>query len=84
LKDNEKIARGRAVQDMMMTNGWKYVEEYLKKRIQQGRNSLVNGSFSDIGEVKSLQSEVLTCENILGKLDRWVEEAHRLEQGYHS
>ncbi len=78
MKQDEKEARGRQVEAMMLGEGWQWTEEALKKEIESVENSLLTGSFSDISEVKELQGRLSGLKFLFDKLDRWIEEKNRI------
>jgi len=81
--DNEqRINRGRTVEDLKHMPGWEYIEDELKNEIKSVTSSLKNGNFSNLSEVTRLQGKDEGLNFILNKLEGWIKEKNQLEQGY--
>lgn len=75
---DEKIKRGQAISEMKMSKGWKYIKDYLDKRIELLEHSLLAGGFSNIEDYNLKHQEYMTYLSFLKELDRWEDEANSL------
>lgn len=75
MNSKEKEARAYAVREMTLGKGWQYVEADIKNEINSAKDSLINGSFSNISEVQVIQEKIKTLQMILSRIQRWIGEA---------
>jgi len=73
----EKETRAYAIREMTLGRGWKYLETDINNEIKSAKNSLYNGSFSNISEVHVIQERIQTLEMVLNRIERWKNEAQQ-------
>ncbi len=77
MNQKEKEARAHAIREMTLGKGWKYLQADLQNEINSAKNSLSNGSFSDISEVHVIQEKLKSLQMILSRVERWKGETQK-------
>lgn len=69
------IETGQALEEMLETDGWKYVDQWMQTQEKQATKDLTSKRFTDLGEVKALQVKIQTFRELRGEID------HRIRKG---
>lgn len=69
------IEIGQALEEMLETDGWKYLESWIQQQETKAANDLKTKDFADLGEVRALQVKIKTYKELRGEID------HRIKKG---
>ena len=73
--DDLKI--GAQLEDMIQTEGWEYVEEWIKGREKVVTAALKGRKFQDISEVFELQAELKAYGMLVSEVKHKIEQARK-------
>jgi hypothetical protein len=76
--DDLKI--GALLEEMMLTEGWEYIEGWIKHREKILTSALKNRKFTDISEVKELQAELKAYAMLISEVRHRVEQARKARE----
>lgn len=74
----EKIRRAKAVEELITFDGWNFIKDEINKRIDMAKKDLINGSFSDLIDVKEKQIEISKYNELFIVIDGIIAEGKRL------
>jgi hypothetical protein len=69
------IEIGQALEEMLETDGWKYIETWVQQQENKAASDLKTKEFTDLSEVKALQVKLKTYKELRGEIN------HRIQKG---
>lgn len=69
------IEIGQALEEMLETDGWKYIENWIQQQETKAASDLQTKAFTDMSEVKTLQVKLKTYKELRGEI------SHRIQKG---
>jgi hypothetical protein len=75
LLDSLKI--GAQLEDMIQTEGWEYIETWIKNREKVVTAALKGRQFTDIAEVRELQAELKAYAMLISDVKHRIEQARK-------
>lgn len=74
------IKLGAQLADMMLTGGWKYVEDWIKRKEKVALSALKSRKFADLTEVVELQAELAAYAMLIGDVKHQIEKGKRARE----
>jgi len=78
LLDSLKI--GAQLEDMIQTEGWEYIENWIKGREKVVTSALKSRPFTDIAEVRELQAELKAYAMLISEVKHRIEQARKARE----
>lgn len=69
------IEIGQALEEMLETDGWKYIENWIQQQETKAVSELKTKDFTDLSEVKVWQAKLKTYKELRGEI------SHRIQKG---
>lgn len=66
---------GVALEDMIQTDGWRYIEDWIKSREKLITTELKSQRFETLAEVKALQSELQAYSLLISEVKHRINQA---------
>lgn len=73
---DEQLARGGAFEQMMTTDGWKYIKAYIENKIRTFSNKAIIEGFKTMEEYKEEKGEVNGLRELLQHMDGAIQTAY--------
>jgi len=80
LSPKEVIARGTAMEDMVKSDGWKYLADWMQIRIDVSTDGLINMNNVDMNEVSDLRCILQIYKGILKKPIEFINDRNKLQK----
>lgn len=80
LSNKEIISRGNAMEDMIKSDGWKYLADWMQERIDGTVDMLTNIKVVDIDKINDLRVVIQTYKGILRKPKEFMESRNTKEE----